>query len=54
MIDNLVRARSLMGSKKKIFNENLLIRFFKFLITKLPGAGVTFNIKKGRVFYNKQ
>lgn len=35
-MDNLVRARGLMGKNYKQHNESILIKFFKFLAINLP------------------
>jgi hypothetical protein len=42
-----------MGSTRKQFNENLMIRFLRFLVTNLPERKVVFNIAKGRVTYKR-
>ena len=36
-----------MGRRYKITNELILLKFFRFLITKLPERNLVFNIKKG-------
>ena len=53
ILENLVRARSLMGRNRRSGNESLMIRFFKFLVINLPQRNMVFNIKKGRMIYKR-
>ena len=46
-MDDLAKVRSRMGRRYKITNELILLKFFRFLITKLPERNLVFNIKKG-------
>jgi hypothetical protein len=38
-----------MGRRARITNESLILRFFKYLITKLPDRNVVFDVSKGTV-----
>jgi hypothetical protein len=38
-----------MGRRSRMGNEILILRFFKFLVTKLPDRNVIFDISKGSV-----
>ena len=49
MMDKLQAQRQFMGRRARISNESLVLRFFKFLITKLPDRNVSFNIARGTV-----
>lgn len=49
LLDNLKRARYILGSNRKQFNENIFINFIKFLVLRLPERSVAFNIKKGLI-----
>lgn len=49
MQTKLQEQRQFMGRRFRMSNETLILRFFKFLITKLPDKNVVFNISKGIV-----
>jgi hypothetical protein len=49
MMDKLIQQRQLMGRRSRITNESLILRFFKYLITKLPDRNVVFDISKGTI-----
>ena len=38
-----------MGRRSRMGNETLILRFFKFLVTKLPDRNIVFDISKGIV-----
>ena len=38
-----------MGRRSRMGNETLILRFFKFLVTKLPDRNIIFDISKGIV-----
>ena len=38
-----------MGRRARITNETHILRFFKYLITKLPDRNVIFDISKGTI-----
>ena len=54
IIENLIKARGMMGRRRRQSNESLIIRFFRFLAVKLPERNITFNVKKGRIVYKNQ
>ena len=49
MLKKLQEQRQFMGRRSRMSNESLILRFFKFLITKLPDKNIVFNISKGTV-----
>jgi hypothetical protein len=49
MMKRLTQQRQLMGRRSRITNESLILRFFKYLITKLPDRNVVFDISKGTI-----
>jgi len=53
LMDNMVRARGLMGRARKQHNESILIKFFKFLAINLPQRNVIFDVKKGGLVYRR-
>ena len=54
IIDELARARSFFGKGFKTSNEQLFLRFLRFMALKLPEKNVVFNIKKGLITYKTQ
>jgi len=53
LMDNMLRARGLMGRAHKQSNESILLKFFKFLAINLPLRNVIFDVKKGGLVYNR-
>jgi hypothetical protein len=49
MMKKLQEQRMFMGRRSRMGNETLILRFFKFLVTKLPDRNVIFDISKGTV-----
>ena len=49
MMRKLQEQRQFMGRRFRMSNEILILRFFKFLITKLPDRNVIFDVSKGSV-----
>ena len=52
-MDNLAKARSSVGKRYKVTNESLLLRFFRFLVIKLPQKNCQFDINKGHIKFKK-
>jgi hypothetical protein len=54
IVEHLQKARSTMGMRYKVTNESLLVKFFRFLVVKLPQRSVVFNIKKGHIITKRE
>lgn len=54
LLDNMVRARGLMGRAHKQPNESILIKFFKYLAINLPQRNTVFDVKKGGLIYRRE
>jgi len=51
ILEMLRKQREMIGKRYKVTNESLILRFFRFLVTKLPNRSVAFNVKKGSIKY---
>ena len=49
MMRKLQEQRQFMGRRSRMGNETLILRFFKFLVTKLPDRNIIFELSKGIV-----
>ena len=43
-----------MGRRFKITNEGLILKFFRFMVTKLPQRNVVFDVNKGRINFKRE